>query len=81
MTNIKTTRRAFIKNSVITGAVTGSMLTTSGRAMAKMSSAQELGVSTNRVVPILNQANMFDLPEAYAMTWEPSVEKEGRLSL
>lgn len=65
MTNIKTTRRDFIKNSVITGAVTGSIIAASGNALAKMSTDTDISVAKNREVPVLNQANMFDLAEAY----------------
>lgn len=65
MKNSKTTRRDFIKNSVITGAVTGTVLTASGSALAKMSSDATTSVAKNRDVPVLNQANMFDLAEAY----------------
>jgi nitrous oxide reductase len=65
MKNSKTTRREFIKNSVITGAVTGTVLTASGSALAKTSSDATTSVAKNRDVPVLNQANMFDLAEAY----------------
>jgi hypothetical protein len=65
MANIKTTRRDFIKNSVITGAVTGSIITTSGYALAKMPIDADTSAVKNREVPVLNQANMFDLAEAY----------------
>lgn len=65
MKNSKTTRRDFIKNSVIAGAVTGTVMTTSGRALANMPSDATTSVAKNKDVPVLNQANMFDLAEAY----------------
>lgn len=65
MTNIKTTRRDFIKNSVITGAVTGSIITASGHALAKMPTNTDISAVKNREIPVLNQANMFDIAEAY----------------
>lgn len=65
MKNSKTTRRDFIKNSVIAGAVTGTVMTASGHALAKMPSDATTNVAKNRDVPVLNQANMFDLAEAY----------------
>ncbi|GAA6211204.1 hypothetical protein NBRC116602_09440 [Hyphomicrobiales bacterium 4NK60-0047b] len=81
MTSIKTTRRDFIKNSVITSAVTGSMIAVSSKALAIMPSNIAQSVSKNRVNPVLNQANMFDLPEAYAMAWTQTAENDSRLSL
>ena len=65
MKNSKTTRRDFIKNSVVAGAVTGSVLTSSNPALAKLPGDASTSVPKNRDVPVLNQANMFDLAEAY----------------
>ena len=35
----------------------------------------------SRVEPVLNQANMFDLAEAYALGWGRQLSLDGRISL
>lgn len=81
MTKIKTTRREFVKNSIVTGLMTGSFVSSTKLALAddfKFSQTQTLKRRDNEV---LNQANMFDMPEAYALGWGRAVLDDGRVTL
>ena len=81
MTKLKTTRREFVKNSIVTGLMTGSFVSSTKLALAdefKFSQTQSLKRRDNQV---LNQANMFDMPEAYGLGWGRAVLDDGRVTL
>lgn len=81
MTKLKTTRREFVKNSIVTGLMTGSFVSSTKLALAdefKFSQTQSLKRRDNEV---LNQANMFDMPEAYGLGWGRAVLDDGRVTL
>ncbi len=81
MNKLKTTRREFMKNSIVTGLTTGYVMSMSKNVFAGELTPSHLKKLKKRDGQVLNQANMFDLPEAYSLVWGRTVHEDGRVSL
>lgn len=77
MTDIITTRRDFIKNSI----VAGTTIAISGTVSTGIASTTDARAFIQRVDQPLNQVNMFDYPDCIETAWAGQFGKTGELRL